>query len=183
MKSFISNAIWNFQYYKSLGEKAIAQLDDDQLNVQLNEDSNSIALIIKHLSGNMRSRWTDFLTSDGEKEWRNRDNEFEGEVDSKAEIMAMWENGWQCLFNALENLTDEDLDTIVYIRNEGLTVLEAINRQLAHYPYHVGQIVFLAKAVKTTAWNSLSVPRGQSQGYNQKRFEKPKARKDFDEGY
>jgi Protein of unknown function (DUF1572) len=183
MTNHISNALWKFQYYKSLGEKAIAQLEDDQLNVQLNEDSNSIALIIKHLSGNMLSRWTDFLTSDGEKEWRNRDNEFEGEVDSKAEIMAMWEEGWQCLFNALENLTDDDLDTIVYIRNEGLTVLEAINRQLAHYPYHVGQIVFLAKALKTTAWNSLSVPRGQSQGYNQKRFEKSKARKDFDEGY
>ncbi len=183
MNNYLSNAIWVFQYYKSLGEKAIAQLEDDQLNVQLNDDSNSIALIIKHLSGNMLSRWTDFMVSDGEKSWRNRDEEFEGIVESKTELMIMWEKGWQCLLDAINDLTEDDLNTIVYIRNEGLTVIEAINRQLAHYPYHVGQIIFLAKALKKSAWTSLSVPRGQSQGYNQKRFEKPKARKDFDEGY
>ena len=126
-----------FEYYKMLGDRTIDQLPDDKLFWQYNEESNSIAIIVKHLYGNMLSRWTDFLTTDGEKEWRNRDAEFENNLNSKETLIEMWEEGWKCFFNALNLLNAEDLNRIIYIRNEGHTVLEAINRQLAHYPYHV----------------------------------------------
>lgn len=134
-----------FLYYKTLGEKAIEQLEPDQLFISVNEDTNSIATIVKHLSGNMLSRWTDFLTTDGEKEWRNRDGEFTETITNKEELFEAWNKGWDCFFNAINELTPDQLSTIIYIRNEGHTVIEAINRQLAHYPYHIGQLFFMQK--------------------------------------
>ncbi|WP_445452020.1 DUF1572 family protein [Flavobacterium sp. 25HG05S-40] len=168
-----------FLYYKTIGEKAMEQVEPEQLFVSVNEDTNSIAVIVKHLSGNMLSRWTDFLTSDGEKEWRNRDSEFEEDVTSKEELLRIWNQGWDCLFEALNSLSSEDLETIIYIRNEGHTVIEAINRQLAHYPYHIGQIVFYAKMLKSTEWTSLSIPRNKSNTYNADKFSKEKTIKNF----
>src|SRR5712672_2693848 len=143
---FLEGAGKLFRYYKKLGEGAIAQLSDEQVLARPNEASNSIALIVHHLSGNMLSRWTDFLTSDGEKSWRNREAEFEESHTDKKTMMAAWEKGWVCLLTALESLKGEDLSKIIYIRNEGQTVLDAIQRQLAHYPHHVGQILYQAKA-------------------------------------
>jgi hypothetical protein len=159
-----------FLYYKTLGERTIAQLDDAALHWQYNEESNSIAVIIKHLWGNMLSRWTDFLTSDGEKSWRKRDEEFENEHLDHVELLARWEAGWACLFDALDSLAPEDLDQIVYIRNEGHTVMEAINRQIAHYAYHVGQIVFIGKMVKNQDWQTLSIARNRSDAFNAEKF-------------
>lgn len=168
-----------FLYYKTLGEKAMAQLEPEQLFVSMNEDTNSIAVIVKHLSGNMLSRWTDFLTTDGEKEWRNRDEEFEQTIKSKEELLEIWDKGWDCFFNAINELTPDQLDTIIYIRNEGHTVIEAINRQLAHYPYHIGQIVFYAKMLKQSDWDSLSIPRNKSNAYNSDKFSKEKSIRNF----
>ena len=168
-----------FLYYKMLGEKAIDQLDPEQLFVAINDDTNSIATIVQHLSGNMLSRWTDFLTSDGEKEGRNRDGEFEATTTSKVEMMHLWTNGWNCFFNAINPLTTEQLTDVIYIRNEGHTVMEAINRQLAHYPYHIGQIVFYAKMLKQSDWTSLSIPRNASKSYNANKFSKEKSIKNF----
>lgn len=168
-----------FRYYKSLGEKAMQQLDDELLFKQPNDDSNSIATIVKHMWGNMMSRWTDFLTTDGEKEWRERDAEFENDLATREAMMQKWEEGWQCLFNALGSITDNDLGMIVYIRNEGHTVMEAINRQLAHYSYHVGQIVFAAKLLKSGGWDSLSIPKNQSKDYNAKKFSQDKGDRHF----
>ncbi|MEN2412727.1 DUF1572 family protein [Flavobacterium mesophilum] len=178
-QSYLESVKKQFLYYKMLGEKAIDQLESEQLFVSVNEDTNSIATIIKHISGNMLSRWTDFLTSDGEKEWRNRDAEFENDLKSKDEVLELWNKGWNCLENALESLKPEQLSEIIYIRNEGHTVIEAINRQLAHYPYHVGQIVFYAKQLKNSAWNSLSIPKNKSGNYNAEKFAKEKEIKNF----
>lgn len=166
-------------YYKTIAEKAMDQLEVDQLFVAINDDNNSIAVIIKHMSGNMLSRWTDFLTTDGEKEGRNRDAEFENTFETKAELMKFWDNGWNCLFDAINALKPEQLSEIIYIRNEGHTVVEAINRQLAHYPYHIGQIVFYAKMLKTSDWESLSIPKNKSVNYNADKFEKEKSIKNF----
>jgi hypothetical protein len=178
---YLESAKRLFLYYKTLGEKAMQQLEAGQLFVSANEDTNSIAIIVKHLSGNMLSRWTDFLTSDGEKEWRNRDGEFEeigGDfIDAekaKAELLDIWELGWKCLFEALDSLQPEQLSDIVYIRNEGHTAMDAINRQLAHYPYHVGQIIFYAKMLKSKNWESLSIPKNKSGNYNADKFAKDK---------
>ncbi len=168
-----------FEYYKMLGDKTFLQVQDDTLFWQYNEDSNSIATLVKHLWGNMLSRWTDFLTSDGEKEFRNRDAEFENDIQSRAELLQKWNEGWACLFDAINGLTNEDLSKIIYIRNQGHTVVEAINRQLAHYPYHIGQIVFLGKMIAANHWTSLSIPKGNSQSYNQEKFSKPKQRGHF----
>ncbi len=168
-----------FEYYKMLGEKTFSQLADDKLFWQYNEDSNSIATIVKHLSGNMLSRWTDFLTSDGEKEWRNRDAEFENDITSREELLEKWNEGWSCLFNALRSLTTYDLEKVIYIRNQGHTVVEAINRQLAHYPYHIGQIVFIGKMVSEKPWVSLSIPKGDSKTFNADKFAKPKQKGHF----
>ncbi len=180
-EDFLRSANRQFLYYKTLGEKAIDQLEPEQLFVSLNDDTNSIATIVKHLHGNMLSRWTDFLTTDGEKEWRNRDEEFDisNEQQSKDSVLKQWNDGWECLFNALHNLKPEDLSKIIYIRNEGHTVLEAINRQLAHYPYHVGQMVFYAKILKKSEWNSLSIPKNKSNDYNADKFSKEKSKKHF----
>ena len=172
-----------FMYYKSLGEKAMSQLNEEQLFIQLNEDSNSIASIVKHLSGNMLSRWTDFLTSDGEKEWRNRDAEFDNDLTTREQVMTIWNKGWDCLLNTLNSLSETDMQTIIYIRNEGHTAEEAIIRQLCHYPYHVGQMVFAAKALKETHWDTLSIAKNKSKDFNADKFSKEKGRRHFtDEG-
>ncbi|RZJ72262.1 DUF1572 family protein [Flavobacterium sp.] len=179
--NYITSAKRQFLYYKTLGEKAIAQLNEEQLFERQDEDSNSIAMIVNHLCGNMLSRWTDFLTSDGEKDWRDRDSEFEDVLKTKKEVSDAWEKGWKCLFEALENLAESDLAQIIYIRNEGHTVMEAINRQMAHYPYHIGQIVFCAKMLKSSAWESLSIPRNASRNYNDAKFSADKAMRHFTE--
>lgn len=176
---YLKSADRQFRYYKSLGEKALAQLEERQLFLQANEDSNSIGSIVKHMHGNMLSRWTDFLTTDGEKPWRNRDSEFDNDIQSRELMMQKWEEGWQCLFNALDSITDNELGMIIYIRNEGHTVLEAINRQIAHYSYHVGQIVYAAKVLKQTDWDSLSIPRNKSADYNQEKFSQDKGTRHF----
>ncbi|MBC8882482.1 DUF1572 family protein [Flavobacterium piscinae] len=177
--NYLESVKKQFLYYKTLGEKAFEQLEPEQLFISVNEDTNSIAVIVNHLVGNMLSRWTDFLTTDGEKEWRNRDAEFEEILKTKTELLAHWEKGWHCLFEALNNLQPHQLDEIIYIRNEGHTVLEAINRQLAHYPYHIGQIVFYAKMIKKTEWQSLSIPKNKSNIYNADKFSQEKSIKNF----
>ncbi len=166
-------------YYKTIGEKAIDQLEPQQIFFSANDDTNSIAVIIKHLAGNMHSRWTDFLTTDGEKEWRNRDSEFEEILTTKEEIMHVWDNGWACFFEALNSLQPHQLSDIIYIRNEGHTVVDALNRQLAHYPYHIGQIVFYAKMIKKSDWKSLSIPKNNSISYNNEKFAQEKRIKNF----
>lgn len=163
-----------FEYYKMLGDKTFSQVQDAKLFWQYNENSNSIATIVKHLWGNMLSRWTDFLSTDGEKEWRNRDAEFENDISTRLELINKWEDGWKCLFSALNSLTSDDLDKEIFIRNQGHTITEAINRQLAHYSYHVGQIVFIGKMVADTNWTSLSIPKGNSKAYNSEKFSKSK---------
>jgi hypothetical protein len=177
---FLRSANRQFLYYKTLGEKAIDQLETEQLFVSLNDDTNSIASIVKHLHGNMLSPWTDFLTTDGEKDTRNRDEEFDASTalsnQTKEQILSLWNEGWACLFNTLNSLKPEDLSKIIYIRNEGHTVLEAINRQLAHYPYHVGQMVFYAKILKKSEWTSLSIPKNKSNDYNADKFSKEKSK-------
>jgi hypothetical protein len=162
-----------FSYYKSLGEQAIEQVEDQALLWQPNSESNSIALIMKHLHGNMMSRWSDFLTSDGEKPWRNRDAEFENPLNDRTLILKEWEAGWECLFNALANLKAEDMERIIYIRNQGHTVMEAIHRQLAHYAYHIGQIVFVSKLLTGGDWVSLSIPKNKSSDFNKAHFKAP----------
>ncbi|MDX2249715.1 MAG: DUF1572 domain-containing protein [Bacteroidia bacterium] len=176
---FINSAKNQFEYYKQLGEKTFSQLSEEQLFWKYNEESNSIATIVKHLSGNMLSRWTDFFHSDGEKEWRNREAEFDNDIKNKEELLLKWNEGWNCLFKVIDNLTVDDLDKIVYIRNQGHSVTEAINRQLAHYPYHVGQIVFIGKMICDGKWQSLSIPKGNSNSYNKEKFEKPKQRYEY----
>jgi hypothetical protein len=176
---FLKSTVKLFLYYKDLGEKAIGQLEEKQLFEIFNENSNSIAIIINHLNGNMISRWTDFLHSDGEKSWRKRDSEFEDVINSKLQLMNLWNEGWNCIMKALESLVPEDLEKIVYIRNEGHTVFEAIIRQLAHYSYHVGQIIYAAKILKQGEWNSLSIPKKASDQYNKSKFESEKKDKFF----
>ena len=170
-----------FLYYKMIADKAIEQIEPKQLFLSSTDQSNSIAIIMQHLSGNMLSRWTDFLTTDGEKEWRHRDAEFDSHLhgNDKEELLKLWNKGWDCFFDTLNSLKPEQLETIIYIRNEGHTVIEAINRQLAHYPYHVGQIVFYAKMLKQTEWESLSIPKNKSNSYNADKFEKEKSIKNF----
>jgi uncharacterized damage-inducible protein DinB len=166
--SYLEDARALFAYYKKLGERAIAQVSDDQLTLTLDDEANSIAAIVKHMAGNMRSRWTDFLTTDGEKPNRHRDSEFEEPPATRSALLATWEAGWACVFSALEPLTDDDLARTVTIRGEAHSVLQAINRQLAHYPHHVGQIILLAKHFARDRWQSLSVPRRGSAEFNRK---------------
>lgn len=178
MNSYLTSIIKQFEYYKSLGDKTFSQLSFEELQWQSGE-SNSITIIVKHIVGNMLSRWTNFLTEDGEKEWRHRDDEFIDSFTSKVDMIAAWENGWSCLFNAIKPLNNSDLEQIIYIRNQGHTVIEAINRQLAHYSYHVGQIVFLGTLIKGNDWKSLSIPKGDSLKYNQEKFSKEKGIRHF----
>ncbi|HVN94304.1 MAG TPA: DUF1572 domain-containing protein [Terracidiphilus sp.] len=166
--SYLEDAVALFRYYKRLAERAMEQVTDEQLCASIDQEANSIAIIVKHMAGNMRSRWTDFLTTDGEKPDRDRDSEFFAPPVTRAELMAMWEDGWNRLFTAIAPLTDSDLSRKVTIRGEAHSVMQAINRQLAHYPHHVGQIVFLAKHFACEHWQSLSVPRNQSAEFNRK---------------
>lgn len=166
--SYLRDSLTLLRYYKGLAERAMAQVPDERLTATLDAEMNSIATVVKHLAGNMRSRWTDFLTSDGEKPNRNRDTEFEDPPQSRADLLALWEAGWACVFSALEPLTEADLQRTVTIRGEAHSVMQAINRQVAHYAYHTGQIVMLAKHFQCHAWKSLSVPRRQSAEFNRK---------------
>jgi hypothetical protein len=155
-----------FEYYKSLGDKTFDQLTDEQMFWQYNDESNSIAVIVKHIAGNMLSRWTNFLTEDGEKSWRNRDGEFVNTFTTKQQVLDFWEKGWECFFDALEKINDDNLYSTTYIRGEAHSVIDAVLRQLAHYPYHIGQIVYIAKMIKNENWNTLSIPRNRSQEFN-----------------
>jgi hypothetical protein len=166
--SYIEDSLSLFQQYKRLAERAMEQVTDEQLFVALDEESNSIAIIVKHMAGNMRSRWTDFLTTDGEKPDRDRDSEFEDAPRTRKALLDTWESGWTGVFAALEPLTDADLTRSITIRGEAHSVMQAINRQLAHYPHHVGQIVLLAKHFAHDRWQSLSVARNQSAEFNRK---------------
>lgn len=166
--SYLKDSLALFRYYKSLAERAMAQVTDSQLYESIDPEANSLALLVKHLAGNMRSRWTDFLTTDGEKPDRDRDSEFADPPSSRAALLAMWEHGWACLFEALEPLADDELARTVRIRGEAHTVMQAINRQMAHYSYHCGQIVFLAKHLQSASWISLSIPRACSEDFNRK---------------
>jgi hypothetical protein len=179
MESYLNSVVKQFKYYKMLGEKAMEQLQDEQLFRQYNEESNSIAILVNHITGNMLSRFTDFLTDDGEKPWRNRDAEFTNPFNNKEELMNRWNEGWECLLKTLEQLSDADLERIVYIRNDGHTIIEAINRQLAHYPYHIGQMVFVAKMLKNEDWQTLSIARNKSADYNSRKFSQDKDRRHF----
>ncbi|TVZ55142.1 uncharacterized protein DUF1572 [Lutibacter sp. Hel_I_33_5] len=174
--TYLSSAKKQFEYYKSLGDKTFNQLTEDQLFWTSNNDDNSIAIIVKHIAGNMLSRWTNFLTEDGEKDWRNRDDEFVNSFTTKEEIIACWESGWKCLFETINSLETDDLEKIIYIRNQGHTITEAINRQLCHYSYHVGQIVFLGKLLLGDDWNTLSVAKNASKEYNDDKFSKEKTK-------
>ena len=165
--TFLDSAVKRLSYYKELCDKTFAVLQTKDFHVSPNEESNSIAIIIQHMAGNMLSRWTDFLTTDGEKQWRNRDTEFEIKELSKEQLIEMWEKGWACCLHAIKALTNDDLLKTIYIRNEGLTVVDAINRQLAHYPYHAGQIIYIAKMIRNDKWESLSIPRNKSNDFNQ----------------
>jgi hypothetical protein len=166
--SYLEDSLSLFAYYKKLAERATAQVPDDRLFTCIDGESNSIAVIVKHMAGNMRSRWTDFLATDGEKPSRNRDSEFEDPPATRADLLALWESGWACLFSALQPLTDADLARTVTIRGEAHSVMQAINRQLAHYPHHIGQIVLLAKHFAHENWQTLSVPRKGSAEFNRK---------------
>jgi hypothetical protein len=166
--SYVADALSLFRYYKRLAERAMDQVTDQQLFVTLDPEANSIAIIVKHMAGNMRSRFTDFLTTDGEKPTRNRDSEFVAPAATRKDLLADWEDGWNRLFTAIEPLSDAHLAHKVTIRGEAHSVMQAINRQLAHYPHHVGQIVLLAKHFACDHWQSLSVPRNKSAEFNRR---------------
>jgi Protein of unknown function (DUF1572) len=165
-KEYLDTAVRRMKYYKELGDKTFAQLNDEEFHFRPNDESNSIAVIIRHMAGNMLSRWTKFLTEDGEKQWRERDDEFEMHSHSKKELLETWENGWGCFLGVLESLNEDHLLQTIHIRKEPLTVVDAINRQLAHYPYHIGQIIYIGKILKDKNWKNLSIPKGDSQKYN-----------------
>jgi len=171
-ETYLHVVLERFKSVKADGDKTITQLDIEQLHWAFNEESNSIAVIVKHVSGNMISRWTDFLLTDGEKKTRNRDDEFIDSIDTKKELIAIWEKGWQVFFNALQSLTTEDLLANVTIRGQQHTVIDAIERQMAHYASHVGQIVYVGKQIKGNEWNTLSIPRGQSQAFTEAMIKK-----------
>jgi hypothetical protein len=164
---YLGTTIRRLKYYRHLGEQAFSQLEAKDFHTRPSSSSNSIAMIIQHVSGNMLSRWTNFLTEDGEKEWRRRDEEFEPHNYSHAELIEMWNKGWDCFIGTLESLKKEDLLKTIYIRKEPLSAIDAINRQLAHYPYHVGQILYIAKQIKNSDWKSLSIEKGGSKAYEQ----------------
>ncbi len=174
IENFLKDALETFRNYKKLAEKAMAQVSDEEFFRAIDEEANSIAVIIKHIAGNQKSRWTDFLTSDGEKSDRFRDAEFEVRDESRAKLMQFWENGWQTVFDAIEPLTADDFAKKITIRGEPHTISEAINRQLTHYAYHIGQITFLAKHFRTSNWKTLSVPRNKSADFNAYLTEKQK---------
>ncbi len=165
---FLLSAFKRISYYKELGDETFAQLSEDDFHFIPAEDCNSISVIIKHMHGNMLSRWTNFLTSDGEKEWRKRDEEFQDQHLTKEQLLQLWEEGWKCFLDAMKSLSDADLQKIILIRSQPLTVMDALYRQLTHYPYHVGQIIYAAKILKNKNWQNLSVARNRSAEYNDK---------------
>jgi Protein of unknown function (DUF1572) len=166
--SYVEDSLTIFRYYKKLVERAMAQLSDQQLFATLDPEMNSIAVIVKHMAGNMLSRWTDFLTSDGEKAGRDRDAEFSDPPATRQTLLELWEDGWRCVLGTLESLSDADLGRTITIRGEAHSVMQAINRQVAHYSYHCGQIVFLAKHLRAAEWQILSVPLGKSAEFNRR---------------
>lgn len=170
--NYIKSIQKQFRDYKNLGNKTIDSLSEEQLHWKYNDESSSAATIINHIVGNMFSRWTNFYIEDGEKEWRQRDAEFTSSTKTKEELLEHWEEGWNCLFNIIDNLTEENLTKIIKIRNEDHTVIDAIHRQLAHYPYHIGQLIYIAKMLKNNDWKSLSIPRNKSDEFNKKAFNK-----------
>lgn len=167
-EGFLHDTIKRLNNYKELGEKTFAQLEEGDFFFLASPESNSIAIIVQHMHGNMLSRFTNFLTEDGEKSWRKRDEEFDRVATTKDEVIALWNEGWACVFDALNNLQPGDITKTIYIRSEPLSVYDALLRQLAHYPYHVGQIVFIGKMIKDASWQGLSVPKNQSKQYNEK---------------
>lgn len=179
IENYLAGVRKQFEYYKMLGDKTFEQVSDDALFWQYNPESNSIAIIVKHIWGNMLSRWTNFLTTDGEKEWRNREAEFDADIQDRAELLEKWNEGWACLFKALDSVNEDNFDTLVYIRNMGHTMTEAFNRQLAHYASHIGQIVYIGRMIRGAEWQSLSIARGESKAYNQSQFAKPKRKEHF----
>lgn len=182
-ESYLTSVIKQFEYYKMLGDETLDRINEKQIFICLEKENNSIALMVKHMSGNMLSRWTDFLTTDGEKPWRNRDKEFQSDFKNKEDVLAVWDDGWKCLLNTLKSLRNEDLDKTIYIRNQGHSVVEAINRQLAHYSYHVGQLVFIGKIVVGDSWESLSISKNDSSKYNEEKFSKEKSKQHFTDEY
>ena len=168
--NYIKSIQKQFKYYKYLGDKTIDSLSTDELLWKYNGESNNAAIIINHIVGNMLSRWTNFYSEDGEKDWRQRDSEFYGSSKNKEELKIHWEKGWNCLFNIIDNLKENDLTKIIKIRNEKHTVVEAINRQLAHYPFHIGQLIYIAKMIKDNQWESLSIPKNKSEEFNNIKF-------------
>lgn len=174
IQEYLPTTRQQFKQYKVMGDKTFEQLEDSDLFWQYNDDSNSIAIIANHLSGNMISRWTDFLTTDGEKEWRKRDQEFEPVIKSREEMMDIWEKGWSCLFDGFDTIDESNFDTTIYIRNEEHSIIKALNRQLAHCAYHVGQIVYIGKMITSDDWKSLTIPKGKTAEFNEKKFSKGK---------
>ena len=177
--SFLKSSILQFKYHKELGEKTIEQIPEAQLSYKLNSETNNINTIVKHLSVNMVSRWSEFLNSDVEKEWRDRDDEFIDTIKTKAELINIWNQGWNVLFDTLENLSNEDLNKISFIRNQGHTVVECIHRQLCHYSYHIGQIVMIGRVICGEKWKTLSIQKGESKQYNSLKFSNKKEVKNF----
>ncbi len=175
IENYYADAIASFRNYKKMAERAVVQVSDEEFFEMIDSEANSIALVIKHIAGNLRSRWTDFLTTDGEKDFRDRDTEFEVIGDTRESLMTLWEAGWQILFTNIEPLTADDFSRSVTIRGEPHTVVEAINRQLTHYAYHIGQIVLLAKHFKSADWKTLSVPKNRSAEFNKFLAEKQAA--------
>lgn len=178
-ENYLNSALKQFEYYKILGEKTFAQLNEDELFWQYNKESNSIAITVNHLWGNMKSRWTHFLTSDGEKEWRNRDLEFEYVIKTKVEMLEKWNEGWHCLFEALNSIDKDNFYSEIFIRNQSHSIIEAIHRQMMHYAYHIGQIVYVGRMIKGNEWQSLSIPKGKSKEFNAVKFSKGKHKGHF----
>ncbi len=173
-QEYLNSVKKQFDYYKSVGEKTFNQLEEDDLFWQYNDESNSIAIIVNHIYGNMKSRWTDFLTTDGEKSSRNRDLEFDNVIKTKAQLLTKWNNGWVTLFTAIDSVNTENFYTEVFIRNQSHSIVEAINRQLGHYSYHIGQIVYIGRMIKGEDWQSLTIPKGESTNFNTGKFSKGK---------
>jgi hypothetical protein len=167
---YLKSLLFECKRYKSLGDKTFGQLNDPDIHWKYESTGNSIAVIVKHLSGNMLSRWTNFFSEDGEKTWRNRDSEFEDTYNTKEEMLVAWEKGWNCFFDAIQEINEENFKNTIKIRNEPHSIPQALNRQLAHYSYHIGQIVLLGKTIKGENWVSLSIPKGQSKAFNQTKF-------------
>lgn len=176
---YLTTAKRDFQYYKTLGEKTFSQLEEKDCFWQFDSESNSIAVIVNHLYGNMKSRWTDFLSSDGEKQWRKRDLEFKNQLKTKAEVLNRWEQGWDCVFKSLDSINEDNFNTKIYIRSQEHSVIQAINRQLTHYAYHVGQVVYIGRLIKGSKWKYLSIPKDKSDDFNQEKFSRGKHQGQF----